>query len=58
MPSFQSIVPSIVPREQIGPGLALNSTQFNLSRIFGPSLAGILMSSIGAMACFVVSAVS
>jgi predicted MFS family arabinose efflux permease len=58
MPSFQSIVPSIVRRDQIGAGLALNSTQFNLSRILGPSIAGVLMSSVGAMACFVVSAVS
>jgi predicted MFS family arabinose efflux permease len=58
MPSFQSIVRSIVSRDQIGSGLALNSTQFNLSRILGPSLAGVLMSSIGAMACFVVTAVS
>ena len=58
MPSFQSIVPSIVTHEQIGGGLALNSTQFNLSRILGPTIAGILMSSVGATACFVVSAVS
>ena len=58
MPSFQSIVPSIVERDQIAAGLALNSTQFNLSRILGPSLAGALMSSVGAMACFVVSALS
>ena len=58
MPSFQSIVPSIVTREQIGRGLALNSTQFNLSRILGPSIAGVLMASFGAMACFVVSAAS
>jgi predicted MFS family arabinose efflux permease len=58
MPSFQSIVPSIVPREQIGRGLALNSTQFNLSRILGPAIAGVLMSSIGVIACFVVSAAS
>lgn len=58
MPSFQSIVPSIVTHEQIGAGLALNSTQFNLSRVLGPSLAGVLMVSFGAMACFVVSAVS
>jgi MFS family permease len=58
MPSFQSIVPSIVSDDHIGPGLALNSTQFNLSRILGPSLAGVLMSSTGAVACFVVSAVS
>jgi predicted MFS family arabinose efflux permease len=58
MPSFQSIVPSIVRREDIASGLALNSTQFNLSRILGPSIAGVLMSSVGAMACFVVSAAS
>src|SRR5471032_1518007 len=58
MPSFQSIVPSIVKREEIGAGLALNSTQFNLSRILGPSIAGVLMSSFGAMSCFVISAVS
>ena len=50
MPSFQSIVPSIVEHEQIGAGLALNSTQFNLSRVLGPSLAGVLMVSFGAMA--------
>src|SRR5471032_1901476 len=30
MPSFQSIVPSIVPRDKIASGLALNATQFNL----------------------------
>jgi predicted MFS family arabinose efflux permease len=58
MPSFQSIVPSIVPRDQIGRGLALNSTQFSLSRILGPSIAGVLMASVGATACFVVSAAS
>ena len=58
MPSFQSIVPSIVKHEEIGRGLALNSTQFNLSRILGPSIAGVLMSSVGAMACFVLSAAS
>jgi MFS family permease len=58
MPSFQSIVPSIVERGQISAGYALNSTQFNLSRIAGPALAGALMATAGAVACFVVSAVS
>jgi len=27
--------------------IALNSTQFNLSRILGPSIAGVLMASLG-----------
>ena len=58
MPSYQSIVPSIVEREQIPAAVALNSTQFNLSRILGPALAGILMVSVGAIGCFAVSAIS
>lgn len=58
MPSFQSIVPSIVRREQISTAMALNSTQFNLSRILGPSVAGLLMASTGAIGAFAVSAAS
>ena len=58
MPSFQSIVPSIVPRNRISAGLALNATQFNLSRILGPALAGLLMVSVGAIGCFAVNAAS
>jgi len=58
MPSFQSIVPSIVRREQIPAGIALNSTQFNLSRILGPAVAGLLMSGAGPVGAFAVSAAS
>ena len=58
MPSFQTIVPSIVKREEIASGLALNSTQFNLSRILGPALAGMLMAGVGAAGCFAVNAAS
>ncbi len=58
MPSFSSIVPSIVEREQIGAGIALKSMQFNLSRIIGPAIAGVLLASAGAAACFSVSALS
>ena len=58
MPSFQSIVPSIVKRDQIPAAIALNSTQFNLSRILGPAIAGVLMASVGAAGAFAVSAAS
>jgi MFS family permease len=58
MPSFQSIVPSIVEHRQIASALALNATQFNLSRILGPALAGILMASLGAIGCFALNAAS
>jgi len=58
MPSFQSIVPSIVARQKIPTALALNATQFNLSRLLGPALAGLLMASIGPAACFAANALS
>jgi predicted MFS family arabinose efflux permease len=58
MPSFQSIVPSIVAPAEVGHGLALNSTQYNLSRILGPAIAGVLISALGVMSCFAVSAAS
>jgi MFS family permease len=58
MPSFESIVPSIVDHARIPEGIALNSTQFNLSRILGPALAGVLMASVGAVGAFAVSAAS
>ena len=58
MPSFQTIVPSIVPYDRIAAGLALNATQFNLSRILGPALAGMLMVSVGAVGCFAINAAS
>lgn len=58
MPAFQSIVPLIVEPEKIGNAIALNSTQFNLSRIFGPVLAGLVMAKYGAVGCFATNALS
>jgi MFS family permease len=58
MPSYQSIVPSIVEHDQIGAGLALSSTQFNLSRILGPVVAGTLIAGVGVIGCFAINAAS
>lgn len=58
MPSYQSIVPSIVEHGQIGAGLALSSTQFNLSRILGPVVAGTLIAGVGVIGCFAINAAS
>ena len=58
MPSFQTIAPSLVKQDQIGSAIALNATQFNLSRIAGPALGGLLIASVGAISCFVANAVS
>ena len=58
MPSYQSIVPSIVAPSQIGSGLALSSTQYNLSRILGPAVAGWLIATVGVVGCFAVNTLS
>ncbi len=58
MPAYQSIVPSIVRHEQIGTGIALNSTQFNLSRVLGPALAGIVIGAVGLAGAFAINALS
>ncbi len=58
MPAFQSIIPSLVNPKDIPHAVSLNSTQFNLSRILGPMIAGIVIVRFGAVICFGANAVS
>lgn len=46
-PARQSFVPSLVPREDLPNAIAMNSLVINVARIIGPSLAGILIATIG-----------
>ena len=41
-PAYQSMIPSLVPRRDLPNAIALNSTQFNLSRVLGPMAGGIV----------------
>ena len=56
-PVFAAIVPQVVPREQLPQALALNGIAMNLSRVVGPALAGMLLTSISPAAVFVFNAV-
>jgi len=47
-PVRQSIVPNLVPKHDIMNALALNSAGFNVTRILGPALAGVILSVLGA----------
>lgn len=58
MPAFSSLVPSIVGSKDLKPALALNSIQFNLSRVLGPAVAGLVMLKYGFLWCFGANAVS
>jgi len=57
-PSLQTIVPSLVSRKDIPRAVSLSSTQFNLSRILGPVIAGIVIARFGTVACYGANAIS
>lgn len=60
VPMRQSFVVDMVDREKdvLPNAIALNSTVFNLSRLIGPAIAGILISSVGEGWCFMANAFS
>jgi MFS family permease len=58
VPSWQAFVPSLVPREDLGSAITLNSTQFNASRAVGPALAGVLLAVAGPAWAFFVNGLS
>jgi MFS family permease len=59
IPIRQSFVIEMVERrEDLGNAIALNSALFNSARFIGPSLAGILISTVGEGFCFLINGIS
>ena len=57
-PAYQALIPSLVPRRDLPNAIALNSTQFNLSRVLGPVAGGAVLMAVGAAGCFAVNGAS
>ena len=57
-PSYQALVPRLVKREDLTNAIALNSAQFNMSRILGPTLGGYAMALFGMAGNFFLNGVS
>ena len=57
-PSYQALVPRLVPREDLTNAIALNSAQFNMSRILGPTLGGYAMALVGVAGNFFLNGIS
>jgi MFS family permease len=57
-PTRQSMILELVGPDQIRNAVSLNSTEVNLARVIGPTLAAILVSTIGLSACFIVDGLS
>ena len=57
-PAYQAMIPSLVPRRDLPNAIALNSTQFNLSRVLGPVAGGLVLVGIGVAWCFAINGLS
>ncbi|MFN6994551.1 MAG: MFS transporter [Aquincola tertiaricarbonis] len=51
-PTWQSIVPELVPRSDLKNAVALNSLGINVARALGPAAGGLLLASFGAAAAY------
>ena len=58
MPSYQAITIDLVEREDLANAIALNSTQFQLSRVVGPTLAALALAAFGIAGCFFLNGLS
>jgi len=54
----QSLVNSLVPKDELLNAIGLQSSVFNFSKIVGPSVGGVMIASIGIAGCFLVNALS
>ena len=57
-PTRQTFVAEMVGREGMANAIALNSATFNLARIAGPAVAGLVIGAVGTPAAFLVNAAS
>jgi len=51
-PAFQALMLDLVGREDLPSAVALNSAQFNLSRIIGPTIGGLALGVMGIAGCY------
>ncbi|WP_207435456.1 MFS transporter [Sabulibacter ruber] len=59
MSARQSFVVQLVEkREDMGNAIALNSSMFNMARLVGPSVAGVIIAAVGEGMCFLLNAIS
>ncbi len=58
IPARQSFIVELVGREDLVDAISLNSAGFNLARVIGPSIAAIVIGTLGAKWCFALNSMS
>src|SRR6266704_2966557 len=54
-PAYASLLPLLVRREDVPNAVAMNSVQFNLARVIGPAIGGVVFALFGAASCFFIN---
>ncbi len=57
-PAWQAFIGDLVQPDQLKQGIALNSTQFNLSRVIGPAIGGLSIGVFGIAGSYYLNAIS
>jgi predicted MFS family arabinose efflux permease len=57
-PAYSALLPTLVGPEDLANAIAMNSIQFNLARILGPTLGGFTYTLLGPTWCFTVNGIS
>jgi MFS family permease len=58
VPARQSLMPQLVPREQMVNAIGLNTAAFNAAGVVGPALAALVIGWLGIGAAYLINAVS
>ncbi len=56
LPTWQALLPDLVPRGMIASAVALQSAAFNVARAVGPAIGGFVLASVGAAVAFGINA--
>ncbi len=58
MPARQVVMAATVPREDLPVAIPFQGLTFNLARVIGPAIGGLLLAQIGVQACYLVNGLS
>jgi len=57
-PVRMTLVPNLVNKEQLQSAIASTSISFNVSRLVGPAIAGVVIATLGVSAAFIINGIS
>ncbi len=54
-PARQTIIPALVPREELPSAIAINALNYNIGRFIGPPIAGFAIAGVGVWLAFAIN---